>query len=96
MGLVHFMVYLILVGMYSNLLASLYMFSTVPFYAYYSHLHPAGGAALVDQHLAGAAMDVPGVLLLWSALLWLLWLWLSADEKAGEAEVSPVNPAARP
>ncbi len=96
LGLIASMIYLILVGMYSNLLGSFYMFSTGPFYPYYVRLHPTGGAALIDQHLAGAAMDVPGVLLLWSALLWLLWLWLSADEKAGEAEVSPANPAARP
>ncbi len=95
LGLVASMIYLILIGMYSNLLGSIYMFSTVPFYPYYIHQHPAGGAALVDQHLAGAAMDVPGVLLLWAALSVFLWIWLSEDEKAGQAEVAQANAATK-
>jgi cytochrome c oxidase assembly factor CtaG len=90
------MIFLILVGMHSNLLGSLYMFSTVPFYPYYASLHSTAGAALVDQHLAGAAMDVPGTLLLWGALSVLLWIWLSEDERAGQTVATPASPATRP
>jgi cytochrome c oxidase assembly factor CtaG len=90
------MIYLVLIGMHSNLLGSLYMFSTVPFYPYYISLHSTAGAALVDQHLAGAAMDVPGTLLLWSALSVLLWIWLREDERAGQTAGTPASPATRP
>jgi putative membrane protein len=90
------MILLVLVGMHSNLLGSLYMFSTVPFYPYYISLHSTTGAALVDQHLAGAAMDVPGTLLLWGALSVLLWVWLSQDERAGQTTATPASPATRP
>jgi cytochrome c oxidase assembly factor CtaG len=90
------MIFLVLVGMHSNLLGSLYMFSTVPFYPYYMALHSTAGAALVDQHLAGAAMDVPGTLLLWGALSVLLWIWLSEDERAGQTAATPTSPATKP
>ncbi|MGO8947193.1 MAG: cytochrome c oxidase assembly protein [Ktedonobacterales bacterium] len=89
------MIYLVLVGMYSSLLGSFYMFSSGPFYQYYIRLH-SRAAALVDQHQAGAAMDAPGVLLLWVAVSVFLWMWLSEDEKAGQAETLPANPAAKP
>jgi cytochrome c oxidase assembly factor CtaG len=89
------MIFLVLIGMHSNLLGSLYMFSTAPFYPYYISVHSAAGA-LVDQHLAGAAMDVPGTLLLWSALSVLLWIWLSDDERAGQTVATPASPATRP
>jgi putative membrane protein len=90
------MIFLVLVGMHSNLLGSLYMFSTVPFYPYYISSHSTAGAALVDQHLAGAAMDVPGTLLLWGALSVLLWVWLSQDEQAGQTTATPASPATKP
>jgi putative membrane protein len=90
------MIFLVVIGMHSNLLGSLYMFSTAPFYPYYISLHSTAGAALVDQHLAGAAMDVPGTLLLWSALSVLLWIWLSEDERAGQTASPPASPATRP
>jgi putative membrane protein len=90
------MIFLVLIGMHSNLLGSLYMFSTGPFYPYYISLHSTSAAALVDQHLAGAAMDVPGTLLLWGALSVVLWIWLSEDERAGQVTATPASPAAKP
>ena len=90
------MIFLVLIGMHSNLLGSLYMFSTGPFYPYYISLHSTSAAALVDQHLAGAAMDVPGTLLLWGALSVVLWIWLSEDERAGQVTATPASPATKP
>ena len=50
---------------------------------------------LVDQHLAGAAMDVPGTIVLFVAASLLLWLWLRDDERAGQAESRTVVRVAR-
>jgi putative membrane protein len=81
-------IYVVVLGMYSNVIGSIFVFSTAPFYAYYVNLPRASGAAspLVDQHLAGAAMDVPGTIVLFIAVTFLLWLWLRDDERAGQHE----------
>ena len=76
--------YVCAVGMYSNLIGSLFVFSVGPFYPHYALLpRPAGAmTALVDQHLAGAAMDVPGTTIFFVAVSAVLWLWLRDDERA--------------
>ncbi len=81
-------IYVVILGMYSNVVGSVFVFSTGPFYPYYVNLPRPSGAIspLVDQHLAGAAMDVPGTIVLFVACSLLLWLWLRDDEKAGQAE----------
>jgi putative membrane protein len=85
-----------LVGMHSSFLGSLYMFATTPYYPYYIATHPSTSSALVDQHLAGAAMDAPGTILFAVALFVFLWLWLSEDERAGQRAATPASPAAKP
>lgn len=79
------LVYLGVAGLYSSVMGSVFMFSTAPFYPHYvaEQSSGAGGAAaaLVDQHLAGSAMDIPGVLVLFVAMSALLWLWLRDDER---------------
>jgi cytochrome c oxidase assembly factor CtaG len=85
-----------LVGMYSSFLGSLYMFATAPYYPYYIATHSSTSSALIDQHVAGAAMDAPGTILFAVALFVFLWLWLSEDEQAGQSAATPVTPAANP
>jgi putative membrane protein len=77
-------VYLITSAMVMNGLAAVYMFSTGPIYPYYAALNrPSGGlTVLEDQHLAGAAMDVPGTILIFCIVVTVLWLWLRDDERA--------------
>ena len=82
-----------IVGMHSSFLGSLYMFATGTYYPYYNAVHTSVSAALVDQHQAGAAMDIPGTILFAVALFVFLWLWLSEDERAGQTVASP---AAKP
>jgi putative membrane protein len=84
-------IYVVILGMYSNVVGSVFVFSTGPFYPYYVNLPRPSGAIspLVDQHLAGAAMDVPGTIVLFVACSLLLWFWLRDDEKAGQAESHP-------
>jgi putative membrane protein len=89
LGYVMRLVYLGVAGLYSSVMGSVFMFSTAPFYPYYiarEDTSPAGAAAvLVDQHLAGSAMDIPGVLVFFVAMSALLWLWLRADERQAAA-----------
>lgn len=81
-------------GAYSSIVGSIFMFSVAPFYPHYASLPRAAAdmSALVDQHLAGAAMDVPGVLIFFVAICALLWLWLGEDQRAAAAE-SAARPA---
>jgi hypothetical protein len=72
------------------------MFATGPYYPYYIASHTSANSALVDQHLAGAAMDMPGTILFAVALFVFLWLWLSEDERAGQSAAAPASPAAKP
>jgi cytochrome c oxidase assembly factor CtaG len=96
LGTVASMVCLCIVGMHSSLLGSLYMFATGPYYPSYIAAHAGGSLTLIDQHLAGAAMDVPGTVLFSVALFVFLWLWLSEDERAGQTATGQVGPAAQP
>jgi cytochrome c oxidase assembly factor CtaG len=75
-------------GMYSNLLGSLFVFSTGPFYPYYANLPRSSGMidVLVDQHLGGAAMDVPGTIIFFVAMWTCLLTWLREDEQQGAVE----------
>jgi cytochrome c oxidase assembly factor CtaG len=96
LGSVASIIYIGIVGMHSSFLGSLYMFATGPYYPYYIAAHSGGNSTLLDQHLAGAAMDVPGTILFSIALFVFLWLWLSEDERAGQTAASPAGPAAKP
>lgn len=89
--------YLCAVGMHANLIGSLFVFSVAPFYPHYALLaRPAGTmTALIDQHLAGAAMDVPGTIILFGAVSVVLWLWLRDDERAAKATALPAGASAR-
>lgn len=86
LGYVMRVVYVGIAGLYSSVMGSAFMFSTAPFYPYYAALaRPAGApSALVDQHIAGSAMDIPGVLIFLVAMCVLLWLWLSEDERQAD------------
>jgi len=80
--------YLGVAGLYSSLVGGFFMFSVAPYYSHYAALERSAGdmSALVDQHLAGAAMDVPGVIVFFVAMCALLWLWLGEDQRAAAAE----------
>lgn len=80
-------------AMASNFLAAVYMFSTAPLYPYYADLHRPAGAisTLVDQHIAGAVMDVPGTILFFIAIVALIALWLREDEREAAAEVDALR-----
>ncbi|MFI5272257.1 MAG: cytochrome c oxidase assembly protein [Ktedonobacterales bacterium] len=81
-------VYLCIAAVALNVLGETFIFSTAPFYPYYVGLPrtPDMPTALVDQHLAGAAMSVPGALVFFAAVMWALTRWVREDELAGAAE----------
>ena len=89
--------YLCAVGMHANLIGSLFVFSVAPFYPHYALLaRPTGTmTALVDQHLAGAAMDVPGTIIFFVAVSVVLWLWLRDDERVAAASTLPAGASAK-
>lgn len=95
LGLVGRTVYLAVAGVYSSIVGSIFMFSVAPFFPYYANLPRTADqmSALVDQHLAGAAMDVPGVIIFFIAMCTLIWLWLGEDQRAAAAETSAARPA---
>lgn len=78
-------------AMVMNGLSAVYMYSTAPMYPYYAALpRPAGViSALVDQHIAGAVMDVPGTVLIFVAISALILLWLRDDERHEDTGVRP-------
>lgn len=96
LNLVGRIVYVVVVAMYSNVMGSIFIFSTQPFYPYYTHLVRSAGApsALVDQHLAGTAMDIPGMMIFFLAICILLWVWMDQDEHAEDAPAA-LAPALR-
>ncbi len=71
-----------------NILGAIFVFSTGPIYQYYATLvrTPGMPSVVVDQHYAGAAMDVPGTFVFFFALMIVLGLWLREDEQEGQAE----------
>ncbi|HLZ20839.1 MAG TPA: cytochrome c oxidase assembly protein [Ktedonobacterales bacterium] len=83
--------YLGAAGIVSNVLGSVYIFSTGPLYAHYATLaRPAGMmSVLVDQHFGGAAMDIPSMLIFFLATITVIGLWLQEEERAPD-EQSPL------
>jgi cytochrome c oxidase assembly factor CtaG len=74
-----------------NVLGAVYVFSTGPLYPFYAAL-PRGADTtplLVDQHLAGAAMDVPNTIVFFMMMINVLWRWLESDERERSAERAP-------
>jgi putative membrane protein len=80
-------VYLGAAGMYSSLMGAFFMFAVGPFYTHYATLARSAGtaSAVVDQHLAGAVLDVPGTGVFFLAMSALIYLWLREDEREGAA-----------
>lgn len=78
-------VYLGVAGMWSSMIGAFYMFAVGPFYQRYVNLvRPAGAAsAVVDQHLAGAVLDIPGVTVFFLGMAALIYMWLREDERQG-------------
>lgn len=85
------MVYLGLAAIQSNVLGSVFMFSTGALYPYYAALPRSSSdlTVLQDQHFAAAAMDLPGTIIFFLGIIAILGLWLQEEENAPE-------PAARP
>jgi cytochrome c oxidase assembly factor CtaG len=84
-------VYVAAAGVASSVLGAVFVFSTGPIYAYYAALPRADGAlsVLADQHLAGAAMDVPATIVFFVAIIALLGYWLQEDERAPDPAAAP-------
>lgn len=92
MGYIAQAVYLCLGTVVMNGLAAVYMYSTQPFYPFYVAAE-GSSQALVDQHLAGGVMDVPGTILFFVAICVLLALWLREDERTPvEERLDPDGP----
>ena len=89
-------VYLGAAGIVSNVLGSVYIFSTGPLYAHYATLaRPAGMmSVLVDQHFGGAAMDIPSMLTFFVAMITVIGLWLQEEERAPDEHSPLVTPRA--
>jgi putative membrane protein len=85
--------YLVASALGMNVIAAVFMYSTGPIYPYYATLIRSTGAmsVVVDQHFAGAVMDVPGTILLFGAISALLVLWLRDDERASAAADARVD-----
>jgi cytochrome c oxidase assembly factor CtaG len=71
-----------------NILGAIFVFSVGPIYQYYAHLIRVSWmpSVVVDQHYAGAAMDIPGTFIFFGAMMIVLGLWLQEDEREGLAE----------
>lgn len=84
-------VYLVLGGLASNILDTVFMFSTGVIYPYYASLprEPGSVTVLEDQHIAGAIMSVSGTLVITVMVMVMLGLWLQATERLDEAPVRP-------
>jgi len=89
--------YLVLGGLASNILDTVFMFSTGVIYPYYAALPRAPGSITVleDQHMAGALMSVSGTLVITIMVMVMLGLWLQASERLDEAPVHPYTQARR-
>jgi cytochrome c oxidase assembly factor CtaG len=79
-------IYVGVAGAWASMIGALFMFTVAPFYPQYgAPASPSVAAALVDQHLAGAVLDIPGVTVFFVAMSTLLYLWLREDERQGAA-----------
>jgi putative membrane protein len=79
-----------------NVLGAIFVFSVGPIYQYYALLirAPWMPSVVVDQHYAGAAMDIPGTFIFFGTMMIVLGLWLQEDEREGLAETEPQLSAA--
>jgi putative membrane protein len=82
--------YLAAAAFVMNILGAIFVFSVGPIYQHYAALvrTPDMPSVVVDQHYAGVAMDIPGTLIFFSAMMIILGLWLLEDERAAEAEAT--------
>jgi putative membrane protein len=83
-------IYLAAAALAMNVLGAIFVFSTGPIYQYYAVLarSPDMPSVVIDQHYAGAAMDVPGTLIFFFDMMIVIALWLREDERAGEHEAT--------
>jgi cytochrome c oxidase assembly factor CtaG len=83
--------YLILGGLASNLLDTVFMFSTGVIYPYYAALPREPGAITVleDQHIAGAIMSVSGTVIITVMVMVMIGLWLQATERLSDTPIRP-------
>jgi cytochrome c oxidase assembly factor CtaG len=81
-------IYLAAAALAMNILGAIFVFSTGPIYQYYAVLArgPDMPSVVIDQHYAGAAMDVPGTLIFFFDMMIVIGLWLREDERADEVE----------
>lgn len=84
-------VYLVLGGLASNILDTIFMFSTGVIYPYYASLprEPGSVTVLEDQHIAGAIMSVSGTVIITVMVMVMIALWLQAIERLDQATVRP-------
>jgi cytochrome c oxidase assembly factor CtaG len=82
--------YLCVAALVLNVLGGVFVFSTGPLYPYYAALRRGAQSTplLIDQHLAGAAMDIPGTFIFFTVIIIILWRWLEGDEREAAAETS--------
>ncbi|MGO8947196.1 MAG: cytochrome c oxidase assembly protein [Ktedonobacterales bacterium] len=73
-----------------NVLGGIFVFSVGPIYEYYATLirTPGMPSVVVDQHYAGALMDIPGTIIFFTTMMILLGLWLVEDDREAQAESS--------
>lgn len=76
-----------------NLLGAVFMLAQSPIYGFYAtQPRPAGTiSAVADQHLAGFAMDAPGLMIYGGAMVILLARWLQADEQTTRQRLEPAR-----
>jgi cytochrome c oxidase assembly factor CtaG len=77
-------VYLTLGGLMSNVLDTVFMFSTGVIYPFYAAEPRAPGSlsVLEDQHIAGALMSATGTVIIAGMVIVMLGLWLQASEQS--------------
>jgi cytochrome c oxidase assembly factor CtaG len=76
-----------------NVLGAIFVFSVGPIYQYYATLirAPWMPSVVMDQHFAGATMDIPGTFIFFGAMMIVLGLWLQEDEREGLAETEQLS-----
>lgn len=83
--------YLVLGGLASNILDTVFMFSTGVIYPYYAARprNPGAITVLEDQHIGGAIMSVSGTVIITIMVMVMIGLWLIETERLSEAPVRP-------
>lgn len=88
-----------LAAMWGNVLGWAFMFSTTPSYPYYASLPRTADmiSAIVDQHIAGAIMDIADLVAFISCIMVAIALWLQADEQNSDMEYATLpGPTEKP